>query len=80
MDITEIIGQLKDKFGDSLDMTKVTQLIGGMDGGKLDIAEIIEKVKESGLLGDLDGDGKVESPIEELKGKAGQMFGSIFGK
>ena len=39
------------------------------------MSEIIEKVKSSGLIGDLDGDGVQESVIEEIKGKIGGIFG-----
>ncbi len=38
------------------------------------MSEIIAKVKSGGLLGDLDGDGKVESTMDEIKGKIGGMF------
>lgn len=80
MDIQEITATLKDKFGDKLDMTKVTELFKGQDTSKFSMQEIIEKIKSGGLLGDLDGDGKVESAFEEIKGKAAQMFGGMFGK
>ena len=75
MEINEIIGQLKEKFGDKVDVTKVTEMFKGKDTGKFSFAEIVEKVKEGGLLGDLDGDGKVESAFEEIKGKIGGLFG-----
>ena len=39
--------------------------------------EIVEKVKGSGLIGDLDGDGVQESVIDEIKGKIGGLFRQI---
>lgn len=83
MEVNEIITQLKDKFGDKLDISKVTELLSGVDHSKLNFTEIVEKIKTGGLLGDLDGDGVQESLAEELKGKASQMLGGIghiFGK
>lgn len=81
MDISEIIGTLKDKFGDKLDVAKVTEMFKGQDMSKFSITEIIAKVKSGGgIIGDLDGDGKVEGAWEELKGKASGMLGGIFGK
>ncbi len=81
MDISEIISSLKDKFGDKLDVAKVTEMFKGQDMSKLSMTEIIAKVKTGGgILGDLDGDGVVENPLEELKGKASKLFGGIFGK
>ena len=46
----------------------------------MSFTEIVAKLKDGNIIGDLDGDGKVESTIDELKGKASQMFGGIFGK
>lgn len=75
MDIKEVIVQLKQKFGDKVDVTKVTELLKGQDLSKMSMPEIIAKVKGGSFLGDLDGDGKVESPLEEIKGKLGGLFG-----
>lgn len=75
MEITEIVSKLKEKFGDKLDVSKVTELLKKEDGSKLSMSEIIEKVKNGGLLGDLDGDGKVEGAFDEIKGKLGSLFG-----
>ena len=74
MEINEIISQLKDKFGNSINVEQITEKLKGFDHSKMSFTEIIA------ILGDLDGDGKVESTIDELKGKASQMFGGIFGK
>ncbi len=75
MDIQSIIGGLKEKFGDSFDVTKVTAMLKDVDLSKISMPEIMEKVKSAGLIGDLDGDGVKESLFEELKGKVGSMFG-----
>lgn len=75
MDIQNIISELKSKFGDNFDVTKVTESIKGMGDGKFSMTEIIEKIKGDGLIGDLDGDGVKESVFEEIKGKIGSLFG-----
>lgn len=75
MDMQNILSELTSKFGGSLDMTKVTELLKGVDTSKISFSEIVEKVKGAGLIGDLDGDGVQESVIEELKGKIGNLFG-----
>lgn len=73
MEITEIIGNLKDKFGDTFDVTKVTEKLNGFDLKNMDMSEITSKL--SGLIGDLDGDGVQEGIIDEIKGKIGGIFG-----
>lgn len=75
MDIQSIIGGLKEKFGDSFDVSKVTAMLKDVDLSKFSMSDIVEKVKAEGLIGDLDGDGVKESLFEELKGKVGSMFG-----
>ncbi len=75
MDIQNIISELTSKFGGSFDITAVTEHLKGIDTSKFSIEEIIGKVKESGLIGDLDGDGIKENPIDEIKGKLGSLFG-----
>ena len=80
MEINELIGQLKDKFGDTVNVSQITEKLKGFDHSKMSFTEIVAKLKEGSLLGDLDGDGKVESTIDEIKGKAAQMFGGVFGK
>ena len=80
MEINEIISQLKDKFGNSVNVEQITEKLNGFDHSKMSLTEIVAKLKDGNILGDLDGDGKVESTIDELKGKASQMFGGIFGK
>ncbi len=80
MEISEVITKLKDQFGDKINVAKITEMFKGQDLGKLSMSEIIAKVKDGGLLGDLDGDGKVESVLDELKGKASGLLGGMFGK
>ncbi len=83
MELNEIITQLKDKFGDKLDISKVTELLKGTDHSKMSFTDIVAKIKEGGLLGDLDGDGVEEGLMDEIKGKASQMLGGLghmFGK
>lgn len=80
MEIQEIITQLQSKFGNGLDITKITESLKGFDHSGMSFTDIVAKIKEGGLLGDLDGDGVQESFVEEIKGKAGQIFGGMFGK
>ena len=75
MDIQEIIGQLKDKFGDKVDVDAITAHFKGTDTSNFSVTDIIEKVKNAGFLGDLDGDGVNEGLVEEIKGKIGSLFG-----
>ncbi len=78
MDIQEIIQQLKDKFGDKIDMEKITEYVkNATSDGKTSIEDIIAKVKDGSLLGDLDGDGQKEGLIDEIKGKATDLAGSL---
>lgn len=80
MEISEVITKLKDQFGDKINVAKITEMFKGQDLSKFSMSEIIAKVKEGGLLGDLDGDGKVENVLDELKGKASDLLGGMFGK
>lgn len=73
MEITEIIGNLKDKFGDTFDVAQVTEKLGSFDFKNMDMSQITAKL--SGLVGDLDGDGVQEGIIDEIKGKIGSIFG-----
>lgn len=78
MDIQEIISNLQSKFGNTFDISKVSNMLSGMDLSKFNMSQITSKLTQAGLLGDLDGDGVVESPIDEIKGKASQIFGGMF--
>ncbi|MCM1022333.1 MAG: hypothetical protein NC343_08450 [Muribaculum sp.] len=75
MDIQNILSELTSKSGNSFDITAVTEHLKGIDISNFSMTEIIEKVKNSGLIGDLDGDGVKESAFEEIKGKIGSLFG-----
>ncbi|MCM1517174.1 MAG: hypothetical protein NC117_00835 [Pseudoflavonifractor sp.] len=75
MDIQNILSELTSKFGGSFDVAAVTEHLKGIDTSNFSMAEIIGKVKDAGLIGDLDGDGVKESVFEEIKGKIGSFFG-----
>ncbi|MCM1505066.1 MAG: hypothetical protein NC127_07710 [Muribaculum sp.] len=75
MDLDNILSELTSKFGGSFDLAAVTEHLKGIDTSKFSMSEIIEKVKSSGLIGDLDGDGVKESAFEEIKGKISDIFG-----
>ena len=83
MDIQEILGQLKDKFGDSFDITKVTNALKLLDLKNLSLTDIISKLHADGLLsnvGNLNLDSVKDNVIDGLKNKAGGMLGGLFGK
>ncbi len=80
MDVQEIITQLKSKFGDSFDVSKVTSVLQGLDLKNFSLSDIIAKLKTDGLLGNINIDSVKDNVIDGLKGKAGSMLGSMFGK
>ena len=80
MDIQQIIGQLKDKFGDNFDIAKVTSALKGFDLKNLDFAEIVSKLHASGLLDNVNLDSLKGNVLDGLKEKAGGMLGGLFGK
>lgn len=83
MDIKNIVSQLEEKLGHKVDVSKVQSMLSGIDTSKLAPSEIVSKLQSLIKVGDLDGDGKVESIAEEVKGKAQQMMGGLgkmFGK
>lgn len=80
MDIQEIISQLKDKFGDSFDISKVTGVLKSLDLKNLSLTDIISKLTADGLLGKGGLDNVKDNVIDGLKSKAGSMLGGIFGK
>ena len=75
MDIQNILSALTSQFGNSFDVSAVTEHLKGIDTSNFSLTEIIEKVKGAGLIGDLDGDGVQESAIDEIKGKISSLFG-----
>ncbi|MDE6017802.1 MAG: hypothetical protein K2G85_03190 [Muribaculaceae bacterium] len=80
MDIQQIIGQLKDKFGDNFDIAKVTSALKGLDLKNLDFSEIVSKLHASGLLDNVNLDSLKGNVLDGLKEKAGGMLGGLFGK
>ena len=50
MDIQSIIGGLKEKFGDSFDVTKVTAMLKDVDLSKISMPEIMEKAERQSRL------------------------------
>lgn len=84
MDIQDILAQLKDKFGDSFDISKVTSALKVLDLKNLSLPDIISKLHADGLLSNvgqhLNLDSVKDNVMEGLKNKAGGMLGGIFGK
>ena len=84
MDLNQIIQQVQKQYGAGIDAGQVTKLLEGVDLKNLDFSQIVAMLAKGGLIGDLDGDGKVEPLAEEIKGKAEQMLGGnlggLFGK
>ena len=88
MDIQAIIAQLKEKFGDSFDISKVTDALKGIDLKNLNFAEIVSKLHADGLLKNVNLDSLKDNAMDAIKGnamdalkeKAGGMLGGLFGK
>lgn len=83
MDIHEILAQLKEKFGDSFDISKVTEHLKGLDLKNLSLTDIISKLHADGLLsnlGNMDLNNVKGNVLDGLKEKAGNVLGGIFGK
>ena len=80
MDIQEIIAQLKEKFGDSFDIAKVTDALKSIDFKNLSLTDIVSKLHADGLLKNVNLDSVKGNVMDELKSKAGGMLGGIFGK
>lgn len=80
MEVQEILTQLKDKFGDSFDIAKVTSALKGLDLKNLNFSEIITKLKGDGLLENIHLDGLKDNVLDGLKSKAGGILGGMFGK
>lgn len=75
MDVQNVITELKEKFGDKFDVSAVKEHLKNIDLSKFSMSEIVDKVKNAGFLGDLDGDGVKENVFEEIKGKVSNLFG-----
>lgn len=80
MDIQDILSQLTSKFGNNFDISKVTDVLKGLDLKNLDFSQIISKLHADGLLDNVNLDGVKDNVLNELKNKAGGMLGGIFGK
>ncbi|MDE6342660.1 MAG: hypothetical protein K2K93_10100 [Muribaculaceae bacterium] len=80
MDIQEILKQLTAKFGDSFDITKVTNLLKTLDLKNLSFTDIVSKLGEQGLLKNVDLESVKGNVLDELKNKAGGILGGMFGK
>ncbi|MDE6206567.1 MAG: hypothetical protein K2M55_02040 [Muribaculaceae bacterium] len=80
MDIQEILKELTSKFGDSFDISKVTDVLKSIDLKNLSFSDIVSKLGADGLLKNVDLDSVKGNVVDELKDKAGDMLGGIFGK
>ena len=80
MDIQDIINQLKEKFGDSFDIAKVTSALKEIDFKNLSLSDIVSKLHAQGLLANVNLDSLKGNVLDGLKDKAGSMLGGIFGK
>ncbi len=80
MDLQEILKQLTAKFGDSFDVSKVTEVLKTIDFKNLSFSDIISKLNTHGLLNNINIDNVKDNVLGGLKDKAGNMLGNIFGK
>ncbi|MBD5233585.1 MAG: hypothetical protein HDS65_05325 [Bacteroidales bacterium] len=80
MDIQEILKQLTEKFGSSFDISKVTEALKSIDLKDLSFSDIVSKLGAQGLLEKVNLDSVKGGVVDELKSKAGDMLGGIFGK
>ncbi len=83
MNIQEILSQLTAKFGNSFDISKVTEVLKTLDLKNLSLTDIISKLTASGLLKNVTNgglDGIKDNVVNGLKNQAGGMLGGIFGK
>lgn len=80
MNIQDILGQLTAKFGNSFDVSKVTDLLKTLDLKNLSFSDIVAKLSAGGLLKNVNLDDMKGGVIDDLKSKAGSMLGGIFGK
>lgn len=80
MDVQAIIAQLKDKFGDSFDISKVTEALKSIDLKNISFPDIVSKLHADGLLKNVDLGAAKDGLMDQLKSKAGGMLGGMFGK
>lgn len=79
MNIQEIIAQLTEKFGNSFDISKVTEVLKTLDLKSLSLTDIIAKLQGSGLLDNVNLDSVKGGMLDSLKSKAGGILGGILG-
>lgn len=80
MDIQEILKQLTAQFGNSFDVSKVTDVLKNLDLKNLSFTDIVSKLTSHGLLGNVNVDSLKGNVIDGLKSKAGGILGGMFGK
>ena len=78
VDVQTIIAELVKQYGSNVDVNKAKNLLGGLDLQGKDMSQIVTMLASQLQLGDLDGDGKVESLADELKGVAMKQLGNLF--
>ena len=78
VDTQAIIAELVKAYGSKVDVNKAKSLLGGLNLQGMDMTQIVTMLASQLSLGDLDGDGKVESLAEELKGVAMNKLGGLF--
>lgn len=77
VDVQTIIAELVKQYGSNVDVNKAKNLLGGLDLQGKDMSQIVTMLASQLQLGDLDGDGKVESLADELKGVAMKQLGNL---
>ncbi|MBD5346991.1 MAG: hypothetical protein HDR92_07670 [Bacteroides sp.] len=80
MDIQEILKQLTAQFGNSFDVSKVTDVLKTLDLKNLSFTDIVSKLTSHGLLENVNVDSLKGNVIDGLKSKAGGILGGMFGK
>ncbi len=78
VDVQTIIAELVKQYGSNVDVNKAKNLLGGLNLQGKDMSQIVTMLASQLQLGDLDGDGKVESLADELKGVAMKQLGNLF--
>lgn len=80
MDIQAILKQLTAQFGNSFDVSKVTDVLKTLDLKNLSFTDIVSKLTSHGLLDNVNLDSVKGNVLDGLKGKAGSILGGMFGK
>lgn len=78
VDVQTIIAELVKQYGSNVDVNKAKNLLGGLNLQGKDMSQIVTMLASQLQLGDLDGDGKVESLADELKDVAMKQLGNLF--